>query len=350
MHTVFKKITYTLCVLSVLVPTYTNAQEVQKATVTKVLSEETTLVPETKAFETVQQLEVTLPDQTSAYIENSYAPVKAGDSIFIIQNQEGMWFVREINRTPILLFTLFLFIAISLFVGKTKGLRGLLSLSLSIGVLFFILIPYITEVSYPLLFSFTTVTILMSVGAVITHGWNKGTLAATLGIFTTLVITAVIGYSISTHAHITGQSTDESVFLKTSLGINNIRALFLSGVLISLLGVLYDGAISQAIYIQKQFALGVTDFKKLYRQAMDIGRSHVGALIDTLAIVSIGSSLLELILFIKQSTEPLGFILSQEPIALEILQILVGSMGLMITIPITTAISIWVFKQSQKVR
>ena len=186
----------------------------------------------------------------------------------------------------------------------------------------------------------------MSIGAIITHGWNKGTLAATLGIFITLVITAGIGYLISTHAHITGQSSDESVFLKTSLGINNIRALFLSGVLISLLGVLYDGAISQAIYIQKQINAGATDLKKLYKQAMDIGRSHVGALIDTLAIVSIGSSLLELILFIKQSTEPLGFILSQEPIALEILQILVGSMGLMITIPITTLISIWVFRKN----
>lgn len=348
MQTVFKKIIYTLCILSVLTPTYTNGAEVQKATVIKVLSEETNLVPETKAFETIQQLEVSLPTRGTAYIENSYAPVQAGDTIFITENQDGVWFVREINRTPILVFTTLLFIAISLFVGKTKGLRGLLSLSLSIGVLFFILIPYITEVAHPLLFSFTIVTILMSVGAVITHGWNKGTLAATLGIFTTLLITAIIGYSISTHAHITGQSTDESVFLKTSLGINNIRALFLSGVLISLLGVLYDGAISQAIYIQKQFAAGATDLKKLYRQAMDIGRSHVGALIDTLAIVSIGSSLIELILFIKQSTEPLGFILSQEPIALEILQILVGSIGLMITIPITTAISIWVFKQHKK--
>lgn len=342
----FKKIIYIFCLFTFLIPLSTSAQEVQKATVVKVLSEKTELVPETKALETIQQLEIDLPREKSIYIENTYAPVQAGDTIFVYQDENNVWFVREINRTPILLFTAILFIVISLFIGRWKGFRGLVSLGLSVGVLFFILIPYITQVSHPLLFSFIVVTLLMSIGAIITHGWNKGTLAATLGIFITLVITAGVGYLISTHAHITGQSSDESVFLKTSLGINNIRALFLSGVLISLLGVLYDGAISQAIYIQKQIKAGATDLKKLYKQAMDIGRSHVGALIDTLAIVSIGSSLLELILFIKQSTEPLGFILSQEPIALEILQILVGSMGLMITIPITTLISIWVFRKN----
>lgn len=342
----FKKIIYIFCLFTFLIPLSTSAQEVQKATVVKVLSEKTQLVPETKALETIQQLEIDLPKEKSIYIENTYAPVEAGDTVFVYQGENNVWFVREINRTPILLFTAILFIVISLFIGRWKGFRGLVSLGLSVGVLFFILIPYITQVSHPLLFSFIVVTLLMSIGAIITHGWNKGTLAATLGIFITLVITAGVGYLISTHAHITGQSSDESVFLKTSLGINNIRALFLSGVLISLLGVLYDGAISQAIYIQKQINAGATDLKKLYKQAMDIGRSHVGALIDTLAIVSIGSSLLELILFIKQSTEPLGFILSQEPIALEILQILVGSMGLMITIPITTLISIWVFRKN----
>ena len=346
MHNMFKKIIYIFCLFTFLIPLSTSAQEVQKATVVKVLSEKTELVPETKALETIQQLEIDLPREKSIYIENTYAPVQAGDTIFVYQDENNVWFVREINRTPILLFTAILFIVISLFIGRWKGFRGLVSLGLSVGVLFFILIPYITQVSHPLLFSFIVVTLLMSIGAIITHGWNKGTLAATLGIFITLVITAGVGYLISTHAHITGQSSDESVFLKTSLGINNIRALFLSGVLISLLGVLYDGAISQAIYIQKQIKAGATDLKKLYKQAMDIGRSHVGALIDTLAIVSIGSSLLELILFIKQSTEPLGFILSQEPIALEILQILVGSMGLMITIPITTLISIWVFRKN----
>ena len=319
--------------------------EILKGTVTKINAENSNTLSGTDIIERTQEITVVLKNGTEINVTNSYKNVSVGQKVYIENSGDSAplpYHVVGISRTPVLFLLLGIFVAITLLVGKKQGLRGLASLAITILVIFGFMIPRILNGNNPFVLILFTTLFLTTISALITHGRNRVTYGAIAGMCITLVVATVLGIFASIGANLTGITDESSVyFMVAQNGAINMQALFLGAVLIGLLGVLYDAAISQAVYVAEiiKTAPGINK-KDLFSSAMRFGREHIGALVDTLAIVSIGAALIDTLLIVKHATGPLGMILSNELVASHILQILVGSIGVILAVPITTWISV----------
>lgn len=156
----------------------------------------------------------------------------------------------------------------------------------------------------------------------------------------TVLVTGALAYYFVHAAHITGFTTEENVYLNFDTdGSIDMLGLLFGGIMIGLLGVLYDIAIGQAIAVEELISAGAHLTRvEIYKRAIRIGREHIGALINTLAIAYVGASL-PLLLLIQSSTTGLPFMLNSELFATEFIRILIGSIGLILAVPITTLIA-----------
>jgi uncharacterized membrane protein len=116
--------------------------------------------------------------------------------------------------------------------------------------------------------------------------------------------------------------------------------------MVGLLGVLYDIAIGQAISAEELIrANNAIPKKTLYQRANRIGKEHIGALVNILAIAYVGVSLPRLLYFYSGNGDPILFTINRELFATEIIRTLVGSIGLILAVPITTLVTIFILKR-----
>jgi uncharacterized membrane protein len=156
----------------------------------------------------------------------------------------------------------------------------------------------------------------------------------------TVSVTGALAYAAVYLTQLTGYANEEAIYLNfdTNGGIDFI-GLLLGGIMIGLLGVLYDVAISQAISIEELFRIGPhLPRRHLYMRAIRIGREHIGALVNTLAIAYVGASLPLLLLFYTSHAEA-AVTLNREVFSAEIIRVIIGSIGVVLAVPITTAIA-----------
>jgi len=192
------------------------------------------------------------------------------------------------------------------------------------------------------LMSVAVSSLIIILGSYITHGFNKTTSSAVFGMIVTILITGLLAYWSVHSAQLTGFESDEAVYLNFSTRGNiDIVGILLSGIMIGLLGVLYDVAIGQAISVEELHKIAPhVPRRKIYLRALRMGREHIGALVNTLAIAYVGASLPLLLLFSMSETASFT-VLNREIFATEIVRTLIGSIGLVLAVPITTLISVW---------
>jgi uncharacterized membrane protein len=224
--------------------------------------------------------------------------------------------------------------------GGRQGVRGLASLVGSFILIFYLLIPGIYNGYNAIFVSIGVSSLIIILGSYITHGINRTTSSAVLGMIATILFTGISSYFVVLMARLSGYTSDESVFLHLNSGgsIDMVGLLF-GGIMIGLLGVLYDSAIGQAVAVEELCHAGKhLTRKEIYTRALRMGREHIGALVNTLAIAYVGAAL-PLFLLLYTSTTGILFIINSELIATEIIRILVGSIGLVLAVPITTLIA-----------
>ncbi|HEV7702368.1 MAG TPA: YibE/F family protein, partial [Candidatus Paceibacterota bacterium] len=299
----------------------------------------------------VQNLEVQITEGIdkgkNIVFYNDYVMLEQGDSFYLrsAPQVDGSVFysVFEPDRTPTLLFFSILFIALVLIFGGLQGLRGLLSLAGSLLVIVFVLLPSILHGFSPLLVSIGVSSIIIILGSYITHGFNKTTSSAIVGMIATVIITGLMAYFAVYGSNLTGVAGDEAFYLNlnTEGGIDLI-GLLMGGIMIGLLGVLYDVSIGQAISVEELHAIAPHIGRwEIYKRAIRIGREHIGALVNTLAIAYVGASLPLLLLFYSSANASFGLIVNREVFATEIIRILIGSIGLVLAVPITTLLAVY---------
>lgn len=325
-------------------------------TVDEVVSSHT----ETEEFfgtRTMQQLRVKLNSTgQNVTIENDTISFTKGDKIYVEKTTDDAgndsFAFAEAYRLPILFWLALLFVLVSIGVGGKQGARGLLSLFGSLFVIGGFLLPQMLKGHSPLLISILASGVIIIAGSYITHGFNRTTTAAVLGMLITISGTGALAWFAVTGSHFSGLASDEALFLRVEKATMDLGGLLLGGILIGLLGVLYDAAIGQAVFVAELFG---DDNKKsvrtVWRQAMRVGREHIGALVDTLAIAYVGASLPLFLLFyanISMKAEPMLYLLNKEFFSSEILRILIGSIGLILAVPITTLVSIYMLRHSPK--
>lgn len=328
--------------------------EVVKATVVEVLSEEERDIIGTETKALVQEVRVRLQGGNKAgetvTFENDVATVAVGDRIYVqhLKTIEGSeyYLFKDFDRLPMLALLLLSFIAVLWFIAGMKGLRALLSLLASIGVIVFVLIPLLLRGHDPVVVSMLIASIMLALAIFLTHGFRANARIAFLGTFSAIIATGALSYLWVSLTRLTGFSSDAAVYLNFSThGALDFSGLLLGGILIGVIGVLDDVAITQAsVVVELARANSTLSFYELYRRALRVGQDHIGSLVNTLALAYTGVSLPLLLLFAR--TDSTFFdIVNQEIVAVEIVRTLVGSLGLMLAVPATTLIAAWWVKK-----
>ena len=330
-------------------PYIPDTEVISKARVTEARSLGAAPVPGTNVTSESQELTIVVLDGpeagTVATFVNDFTQLEVGDTFYVrhtVSATDGtdMWSVSDPYRLPILGLLLAAFLALLFLFGGVQGVRGLASLIGSLFLIFYLLIPGIYAGYSPVLIAVGVSSLIILVGSYITHGFNRATTSAVLGMIATVVVTGLAAYWAVDAASLSGFTTETNVYLNFNTdGRINMVGLLFGGIMIGLLGVLYDMAIGQAVAVDELYraAPGLSRVEA-YRRGIRIGREHIGALVNTLAIAYVGASL-PLLLLAQQSDSPIAYIVNGEVFATEVVRILVGSIGVILTVPITTFIA-----------
>lgn len=244
-------------------------------------------------------------------------------------------------RTGALLWMTGIFAAAILFISGWKGLRSLLSMAFSLAVIIGYIIPHILVGEDPVRVSVIGSALLLGVTLYLTYGWNLKSHSAVLGMLIALVLTGLLAWAFMLLTRLSGQGDESALFLLQMLGAQiSLRGLFLGGMIIGALGVLDDLVMTQASAV---FELHAADpnlgFRGLYKSGMRIGQDHVAATVNTLVLAYAGASLPMLLMFSLGRGNYL-YLINVAFVAEEIVRTLVGSLGLVAAVPLTTALAI----------
>jgi uncharacterized membrane protein len=184
-----------------------------------------------------------------------------------------------------------------------------------------------------------------------TYGWTYKTHAAVLGTFIALIFTGLLAIYFVDLTRLTGFGSEDALFLvQQSQTQINLRGLVLGGMLIGALGVLDDLVITQASAVMELFTADPTQkWWVLMRRAMRIGQDHVAATVNTLVLAYAGAALPTMLLF-SLSGESMAYLVNLEFVTEEIVRTLVGSLGLIAAVPITTTLAIGLVYNKHKFR
>ena len=251
-----------------------------------------------------------------------------------------VYFADFVRATPLLWLTA-IFAATILIISRWKGLRSLLSMAFSLTVIVGYIIPNILAGKDPLLVSVIGSIVLLAVTLYLTYGWNLKTHAAVISMVIVLLLTGILAGVFVRFTRLTGSGDENALFLIQLLNAQiNLRGLLLGGMIIGALGVLDDLVTTQASAVfELHHANETLGFGGLYRSAMRIGQDHVAATVNTLVLAYAGASLPMLLMF-SLGRGDYGTLINFEFVAEEIVRTLVGSLGLVAAVPLTTVIAI----------
>jgi uncharacterized membrane protein len=272
--------------------------------------------------------------------------LRPGDEILVTvgMRPDGVitvYFSDFVRINPLLWLTA-LFVVAILLISGWKGLRSLLSLVFSLVVIVGFVIPLILSGEDPLTVSILGSIVLLAVTLYLTYGWNLKTHAAVLSMMLVLLITGILAVAFVNFTRLRGSGDESALFLLQILNMQiNLRGLLLGGMIIGALGVLDDLVTTQASAVfELHHANESFGFRELYRSAMRIGQDHVAATVNTLVLAYAGASLPMLLLF-SLGQGKFGTLVNFEFVASEIVRTLVGSLGLITAVPLTTVIAIF---------
>jgi uncharacterized membrane protein len=237
---------------------------------------------------------------------------------------------------------LFLVIAFALLVvafGRLRGALSLAGLAASLAIVLVFVVPALLDGASPLAVALVGSMAIMLVTIALAHGTGAKSLAAMLGTAVSLVLTVLLAVLFAELTHLTGLASEESFILQAGGAGLSLEGLLLAGIVIGALGVLDDVTVSQSSTVlalrRANPALG---FRALSGLAMRVGRDHVSATVNTLVLAYVGASLPVLLVF-SSGELPFFEAVNLELIAKEIVATLVGSIGLIAAVPITTALA-----------
>lgn len=256
------------------------------------------------------------------------------------QGQEGsQYYLVDYDRRSPLLVLAVLFAVFVVALSRWHGLFSLVGVAISLGVLIVFVMPAILEGGSPLAVAIVGAAVIMFVNLYLAHGFNARTTTAILGTMGSLVLTGLLAVIFVEVGRFTGFGSEEASFLQLSADQVNLEGLLLGGIIIGTLGVLDDVTITQASAVWELRAANPSfAFADLYRSAIRIGRDHIASTVNTLVLAYAGASLPLLLLF-TVSRRPLDDVLNSEVVAEEIVRTLVGSIGLVASVPVTTALA-----------
>lgn len=346
-------VVWLLALLSALTPVARAQDQALEGRVTRVVREETVLVDGQPSLRQELEILITGGEASGQTVlvrtggQPTVAPIhyREGDKVMLSRGPgpdgSEAYTITDFVRRDALLWLFGIFVVLTLVVARWQGLGSLAGLGLSFLVLFWVVLPLINQGRDPVLVALLGALLIAPITFFISHGVSRKTVVAVVGTLIALALTGVLAQVFINAAQLSGFASEEAGFLQVAReGALNIRGLLLAGMIIGTLGVLDDITISQAAIVQqlKAAAADMTPAEQFGR-AMSVGRDHIAALVNTLVLVYTGAALPLLLLFIG-APRPFAEVINYEMISEEVVRTLVGSIGLIAAVPITTALAI----------
>jgi uncharacterized membrane protein len=272
------------------------------------------------------------------------AAFRAGQQV-VVYEADGRVYIAEPYRINYLWGLLGLFVLVTVALGRGKGLRGLLGTAASMAVLAFFVVPQISDGNNPLLITFVGAFGILALSIYFVHGINRKTTAALIGTTFAALVALVLSVLLTEWMQFTGLTSEEAFLARFQLGGNlDLVSLYLAGVVVGALGALNDVTVTQASVIQALVQANPRySLRELYTRGMTVGFDHIGSLVNTL-ILAYAAGTLPLLLLISQSDVPLMLLINNETFAAEIVTMLVGSLALVLAVPLTTLMAAWLLR------
>lgn len=247
--------------------------------------------------------------------------------------------VTDVNRKFPMALLAGIFALAVVVVGRLRGVMALIALAISFMILNFFILPAILHGSNPLIVAVVGSSAIMLIALYMCHGLSARTSVAVLGTLMSLVLIGVLGSVFIGWAALTGNTDDNTGLIHGLYPSIDMSGLLLAGVIIGSLGVLDDVTVTQTSAVWELHEANPSmGWRGLYRAGIRIGRDHIASVVNTLVLAYAGAALPLLLLFsIAQSS--VGSVANSELVAEEIVRTLVGSIGLVASVPVTTALA-----------
>ena len=264
-----------------------------------------------------------------------------GDRVMVDSYEDAsgatQYVITEYQRQSALWILLVLFLLAVVWLSKWRGIRSLVGLAVSFVVMIGWMVPSIANGGPPVPITIVGAVIMLTFSLLITEGFSRRTWASLLGLTLSMLIIGALSIWSIYFSHLTGLSSEEASYLQNLSGSNvDVRGLLLAGFIIGTLGILADVGIGQvATVAELRHEQPNTPAAVIYARAMRVGLSHLSAIIHTLVLAYAGAALPLLVLF-SIGNAPVGTTLNSEVMATEIVRTIVGSIGLVLALPLTT--------------
>ncbi len=245
----------------------------------------------------------------------------------------------DFQRSTPMWWLLILFIAAVVFVGRWQGVRSLIGLAASGLILVAFIVPSLLRNESAVLVALVGTVAIAYVALYLAHGVNTATTVALAGTLLSLVLIVLLALVAAELCNLSGLANEDAQVLRVTASALDLRGLLVAGIVVGALGVLDDVTVTQVSTVSALRRANPKMSKVvLYREAITVGRDHVASTVNTLVLAYAGAAL-PLVLLFSQGNKSIGRILSSEIVAMEIVRMLVGSIGLVISVPITTALA-----------
>jgi uncharacterized membrane protein len=290
-------------------------------------------------------------DEIDAYLQGPAGQQEVpryavGDEVIVNVSQQGedeaFVAVADRYRIPPLALLLGIFAVAVTLVGGWRGVRSLLALVLTLGIIIRIVVPLLLAGWDPVPLAVVSATIVTIITFALTEGFRPTTVAAAAGTFLSLALTALLAVAFNALAEFTElQGSPDLVYLQSAGRAElDLGGLLLAAVIFGALGILDDVTVTQAATVHELHDVDPRATRSvLFWRAMSVGRSHISATVNTLVLAYVGASLPLIVLLNAGQQDPF-LIASGEIVAVEIVKAIVGSIGIVAAVPATTAMAV----------
>jgi uncharacterized membrane protein len=242
------------------------------------------------------------------------------------------------DRRPLLAVVATVFAVAVIGFGRLKGVAALGGFVASVAILLWFVAPAILAGRDPVVVAAVGGGAIALLALYLTHGWRTTTHIAVLGTFSALALTMVLSWLVTPAAAFSGFASEEALFLSILEGVR-VSGLVLAGAILGAIGALDDVTVTQVstVYELQRVNPQLT-FQQLYQGGLRVGRDHIASTINTLLLAYAGASM-PLLLLLTLSSLGLTMVANSEVVAVEIVRTMVGSIGLVAAVPITTFIA-----------
>ena len=290
-----------------------------------------------------------------SYNSINHIELEEGQKIYLYEHttdEETIWYADQYDRASGLIILGIIFITFVILFGRKKGINTIIALIFTCLSIFMVYIPAIISGKNIYLWSILTCLYIGISTLLIVQGATKKSFAAMIGCLTGTAISGILTVIMSKVLSLTGMLNDESMYLYYMNADNpiDLKAIIFGSIIVGAIGAIMDVAIDIASALNEVInASEKPTFEKTVKSGFEIGRDIIGTMANTLVLAYIGSSLSCTLLTASYSGS-LTYLLNREAIIVEMLQALVGSLGIFATIPLTTYISAFLYLKHDKKR